>query len=673
MAEKTAPDARIAPRVLLCNCAGTFRPDAAAIGRGTGAECSRVHDLLCRAEAGAAAAALQAGGEVVIACGQQAAEFRDLADELGAADRLTCVDIRDRAGWSEDARSGPKMAALIAEARLPSPPVPALDVSSSGVCLVYGPAETALPAAARLSGALSVTLMLTEPEDVTVPAGAEMEIVSGRIRNATGALGRFAVEVDRFAERLPAGRARAFSAPRDGGRSECDIIVDLSGGRPLFPAHHKRDGYLRADPGDPLAIERALFDAAQMVGTFEKPLHIRFEASLCAHSRAKQVGCTRCLDVCPTSAIAPAGDTVAIDPYVCAGCGACAAVCPTGAASSDDPPVQHLFRRMRVMAEAYASRRRQGPAPPRPRRARRRDDPPRRPLRPRPAGRRDPARDPRARRLRPCRDARRPRPRLQRRRDPAGAPHRARDHRPRDGPGARHRRPVRRRPRASRLTLADVDDPDALSDLLYADRPAPLAVEPILPIGGRRDITRLAATALHGGRAPAEPLALPEGAPYGAILIDTQACTLCLACVGLCPPGALGDNPDRPEVNFRESACVQCGMCATVCPENAITLVPRLDLSPAALAPRELNSEEPFCCIECGKPFGSKKTIDRITAKLSGIHSMFTNSDNVRLIQMCDDCRVRAQFKPGANNPFAMGERPRVRTTDDYIKDREKN
>jgi hypothetical protein len=93
--------------------------------------------------------------------------------------------------------------------------------------------------------------------------------------------------------------------------------------------------------------------------------------------------------------------------------------------------------------------------------------------------------------------------------------------------------------------------------------------------------------------------------------------------------------------------------------------VPRLDLSPGALAPRELNSEVPFCCIECGKPFGSKKTIDRITAKLSGIHSMFTNSDNVRLIQMCDDCRVRAQFRSG--EPFALGERPRTRTTDDYL------
>lgn len=653
-------------RVLLCSCTGTFRPDGSAIERGAGGRCSRVHDYLCRDEAGVAAAALQSGENVVIACGQEAATFRAMAEELGAEGRLACIDIRDRAGWTDDRGPGPKMAALIAEGRLPSPPVPSVDVSSGGTCLVYGPAEVAVAAGARLSQSLAVTVMLTEAEDVVILAGAEIDIVAGRIRNAAGSLGRFTVEVDGFSERQPAGRTRAFSAPRDGGRSSCDIVLDLSGRTPLFPAHHKRDGYLRADPGDPLAIERAVFDAAQMVGTFEKPLHIRFDGSLCAHSRARQVGCTRCLNVCPTAAISPAGDTVEIDPLVCAGCGSCAAVCPTGAASTDDPPVQHLFNRMRVMAEAYAK-----------------------------AGGRA--------------------PRLLVHDDEHGAEMirlSARHGRglPADVlpleiralaafghaemlaglalgyatvhvlPAPRTEREVIGRemalalaiagaPGEGRIGMVEASDPDALSDLLRAASPAPLEVEPILPIGGRRDVTRLAATALHGG-APAEPVALPDGAPYGAIVIDTQACTLCLSCVGLCPPGALGDNPDRPEVNFRESACVQCGMCATVCPEDAITLVPRLDLSPAALAPRELNSEEPFCCIECGKPFGSKKTIDRITAKLSGIHSMFTNSDNVRLIQMCDDCRVRAQFRT-TDNPFAMGDRPRVRTTEDYLRERD--
>jgi ferredoxin len=654
------------PRLLLCDCTGTMRPDREAIAKGCGLACDRVHSHLCRTQAGVAAAALKSGEPVIIACGQEAAAFHDLAAGLEASDRLLCVDIRDRAGWSDDASKigpGPKMAALIAEARLPAPSVHTIDVVSEGVCLVIGVGEQAAEAAARLAPALSVTCMLAEPTEIE--ARGDMDIVTGRVRNASGALGRFALEIDGFAELAPAGRGpRSFAERRNGARSECDIILDLSGGRPLFPAHHKRDGYLRADPGDPLAVARAVFDAAQLVGTFEKPLHIRFDESLCAHSRAGQIGCTRCLDLCPTGAILPDGDTVRIDPHICAGCSACHSACPSGAAASDDMPVAHLFRRLRVMAEAYT--RAGGHAP------------------------------------------------------------RLLVHDPEHGAemirlAARHGRglpgdviplevpalavfghaeqltalalgytsvDILAGPRADRaaiepqialamaiasgagvagdrLRLIDPPDPDALSDLLYAAAPAPLAVEPILPLGGRRDAVRLAARALAGAT-PDAPIPLPAGAPYGAVLVNTDACTLCMSCAGLCPPGALLDNPDTPELSFREAACIQCGLCATICPENAITLAPQLDLSDAAFATRVLNEEEPFACIECGKLFGVKSTIDRIVDKLAGKHAMFTNSDNVRLIQMCDDCRIRSQYHSD-NAPMFMGLRPRVRTTDDYL------
>ena len=61
-----------------------------------------------------------------------------------------------------------------------------------------------------------------------------------------------------------------------------------------------------------------------------------------------------------------------------------------------------------------------------------------------------------------------------------------------------------------------------------------------------------------------------------------------------------------------------------------------------------------------------KSTIERVVEKLSGQHWMYTNSDNTRLIQMCDDCRIAAQYHQ-ENSPFRMGERPRVRTTDDDL------
>lgn len=152
------------------------------------------------------------------------------------------------------------------------------------------------------------------------------------------------------------------------------------------------------------------------------------------------------------------------------------------------------------------------------------------------------------------------------------------------------------------------------------------------------------------------------------MLVDNDACTLCLSCVSLCPSGALGDNPDAPQLRFQEDACLQCGLCSTVCPENAITYEPRLDLTETALSQTVLNEEEPFACIECGSLFGVKSTIERITEKLTA-HSMYQNPDALKMIQMCDDCRVNAQFH-AQNNPFEGKERPRPRTTEDYLSKR---
>ncbi|MGF1444988.1 MAG: 4Fe-4S binding protein [Pikeienuella sp.] len=665
------------PTLLLCDCAGSMTPDRQAIERATGLTCARVRSELCRSEAAVVEAALAAGEAVIVACGQEVDGFAEIAESLEAEDRLACVDIRDRAGWAEPgAPVGPKMAALLADAEVAPPPVPALDVESGGLCLVTGPAETVLPAAARLAEALSVTALVTDAAPLdSVPAG--VEVVAGRIARLEGALGRFSLVVDGFCELSPAGRGqRRFGTPMDGARSLCDIVLDLTGSTALVPAPSKRDGYLRADPRDPLAVAQALFDAAQLVGSFEKTLHIRLTESLCAHSRAGKTGCTRCLSVCPTGAITPAGEHVAIDPHICAGCGACSAVCPSGAAATEEPPVAHLFRRMRRMADAY-----------------------------RQAGGRTPrllvhdAHGMEMIRL----GARHGRglpadvipmeiPALAAfghaemlaaiglgyaAVDLLAAPLTERDVIAREIAlaAAIVEGSVATKPEQSggepcgRLRLIDEADPDAMLAILHGPTPRPHGAEPILAAGGRRETVRLAAKALAGGTTPADPLPLPEGAPYGAVLVDTGACTLCMSCASLCPTGALSDNPDRPELTFREEACIQCGLCAGLCPETAITLVPRLDLSDAALRPLTLNEEEPFACISCGKLFGVKSTIEAITTKLAA-HPMFQNSDNAQLIQMCDDCRVRAQYHSEAQ-PFRLGERPRPRTTDDYLADRD--
>lgn len=654
--------------LLVCNCGESMSPDAESLGAQ-----GPCHQLLCRQQIGHVASALETSDQVTIACAQEAPAFLDLAEELGRPEAVRFVDIRDRAGWSEEgSEAHAKMAALIAEAQLAVPNAPVMPIHSEGVCLIYGVGDVALRAAERVQDHLSVTLVLTDAEGLVPPSLSGFTIACGTIRQLSGSLGRFDVIVDDFAEAEAAGRGEwQFGERRHGGQSNCDVVIDLSGAAPLVVGHEKRDGYFRADPNDPLAVERVLFDAIQMVGEFEKPRYIRFDDTLCAHSRARKQGCTRCLSVCPTGAITPAGDTVHIDPHICAGCGSCAAICPTGAARYDDPPFTQDMLRMQTLIGAYLEAGGTSPC-----------------LLVHEAdhgsemirlaarfGRGLPARViPMAvyeltimshahmltalamgfDRIVLLPSPKTERQALQDQLDLARAL--AADVCSGEVEGQ------------DRIKLLDVADPDALSDQLYGMDMAALERTPVRPLGGPRESVRLSMAALCPDHDA--PVPLPGGAPYGAITVDTDACTLCLACTGQCPTGALQDNPEKAQLRFVENACIQCGLCSRICPEQAITLTPQYNPADQALSAVVMHEEEPFACIECGTPFGVKSSIERIVAKLSDQHWMYTQSDNVRLIQMCSDCRVEVQFRHD-ESPMRLGERPRIRTTEDDLRERD--
>jgi hypothetical protein len=50
-----------------------------------------------------------------------------------------------------------------------------------------------------------------------------------------------------------------------------------------------------------------------------------------------------------------------------------------------------------------------------------------------------------------------------------------------------------------------------------------------------------------------------------------------------------------------------------------------------------LNEAEPFECVRCGKPFGTRQMVMNMVGRLGG-HSMFAGS--TRRLEMCADCRV---------------------------------
>jgi NAD-dependent dihydropyrimidine dehydrogenase PreA subunit len=112
-----------------------------------------------------------------------------------------------------------------------------------------------------------------------------------------------------------------------------------------------------------------------------------------------------------------------------------------------------------------------------------------------------------------------------------------------------------------------------------------------------------------------------------------------MSCVGACPASALVDGRELPMLKFIERNCVQCGLCANTCPEDAIALEPRLSFTKQAKTELVLNQAEPFHCVSCGKPFGTRQMIDNMMGKLK-LHSMFSGESALRRLQMCADCRV---------------------------------
>jgi ferredoxin len=671
--------------VFACSCEGTMALDEAALAQGCGGTL-RMADQLCRRQIEAFRAAVASGAPVTVGCTQEAPLFLEAAAELGAAERLSAVNIRENAGWSDEGRkAGPKMAALLAAAAEAPPAPPLVSLESQGVTLVYGRDETATAAARRLADHLDITVLLTRPDAVAPPRSTEFPVFQGTIAGAKGHLGAFELSIDDFAEPLPSSRqALRFGPSRDGATSRCDLIVDLSGGVPLFPGHDLRSGYLRADPRDPAAVERILFEASHLVGTFDKPRYVAFSENLCAHSRSTITGCTRCLEVCPTGAITPNGNAVTIDAAVCAGCGNCAAVCPTGAASYALPPVDALLRRLRTLLSVY-----------------------------RQAGGRDP--------VLLFHDGDQGAPLIEAlARFGAGLPAHVLPVQVNEvtqigietlaaafaygAAGARFL--ARGKPKhdlaglnrvvatanviltalgyaakdgaavLGPVSVIETDDPDALRawlDRLPLGTPAP---EPAAfrPAGAKRGVMELALRELHrAAPAPIDVVPLGPGAPVGGLDFNVEACTLCLSCVGACPTNALSDNPERPMLRFTESLCVQCGLCAATCPEDVITLKPQLDFKAWDEPRRVIKEEEPFHCVACAKPFGTKSAIEAVMSKLADKHWMFSGQDGqarLRVLMMCEDCRVEAVVNESFD-PHGLPPRPRPRTTEDYLRERE--
>lgn len=666
--------------------------DPKALGRALD-ENLTLHSALCRREAGAFQQAVKTGDEVVVACTQERRLFGELGQQTeGAVSPIRFVNIRETGGWSRDARSAmPKLAALLAAAKLPeAEPVATVTYKSAGRLLLVGPMEQAERFAAVLGDALDITIFSRGG------SGAQERkypVVGGRIDRLTGWLGAFTltwsqdnpidldlctrcnacvaacpegaigldyqVNLQSCASHRACVKACDVAGAIDFTREPVphtdtfDLVLDLRQ-QPAFVQHAPPQGYFHLPPElekGPHALD-VVIKLRELVGEFEKPKFFAYKQKLCAHSRNEKVGCNACIEICSAEAISSdkSRQQVKVNPNLCVGCGACTTVCPTGALTYAYPRANEQGAKLRTLLSTYEKA--GGNAPVLLLHSQERGQ-----VLVEELGRaaRVGAGDGVPANVIPVAvwhvasvgiD-------LWLSAIAQGAAHVALlttdEEAPQYVTGLQEQMEVAQAileglgyegRHFSVLHGRNAADLDQEMRLVAKRRGAAPRQRARFAVSGEKRTTMELALDHIIEQAPQRPesIALPAASLFGTVNVDKDKCTLCMSCVGACPSSALQDNQTAPQLRFVEKNCVQCGLCATTCPEQAITLAPRLLLTPERKQPRVVNEAQPYACVRCAKPFGTLKAIESMIGKLGG-HPMFQGAALERL-KMCGDCRV---------------------------------
>jgi len=533
---------------------------------------------------------------------------------------------------------GSARAAALQAHTAPSAGVGTVGYRSQGNLLIIGALPEAVSCARALQPALQCVLLVEPSGDPEVSVPHDIALVEGRVKQLEGHLGKFAVGIECDGQELEA--SRLFGAQID----YVDLVLDLSA--TAFLDHEvPPPGYYA--PAGPQALVAVLNELRELVGEFEKPKFFSYDPDICAHGRSGLTGCRRCIDACPTQAIRSLGEIIEVNAYLCQGAGSCASACPSGAIRYAYPDLSSLLTSVRDALSRY-----------------------------RLAGGSDPQviffDSASGRQILETLATQLPESAMPFQIEEPGSV----------GIdawlatlayGARRvvlfttgsippsvLREISLQISYARAILSGMGyQRDCLQLVLNGDRNGalietlgqwlpPPAIEPagFMPFNEKRTTLGFAIDHLHAQAPDARPMAeLPDDAPFGAIEIDGGLCTLCMACVAVCPSKALYAGDDRPALQFIEANCVQCGLCHAACPEDAVRLLPRIDYDGERRRRlRTLHEEEPFRCIRCGKPFATLAVMERLTERLAQ-HWMFREESARRRIRMCQDCKALDMFE----------------------------
>lgn len=537
----------------------------------------------------------------------------------------------------------------------PHAPTSVVSYTSQGAALLVHDSTADVELVRQIKEAgLRCIVLLVKPglTEVKLAEGPEnVDLLTGTLLALNGHLGDFHAMLERPGSAVDAAKLVGL-----GGRG-FDLVLDLTKDK-AFGQDVPPLGYFA--PTSEAELKEAMIELPQLIGEFEKPKFFNLDPSICAHTARGVIGCTRCLDVCPTQAIASGEESVSVDPYLCQGIGICTTVCPTGAITYAFPRVSDLLDDVRRVLHRYHDE--QGAQP-----------------------------------VLLFHDEERGKEWLGKSLDslPDNVIPVQVENVASVGMdvwlsclayGAHHVLVLAMDDLATniiesieadmivaqtilgamgypsnRIKLLQPIGVDHVGDLIPAD-PGKQVVSPagFAAFNEKRTTLRLALDHFHA-HAPKtrKMVALEPGSPFGRVKVDKRACTLCMSCAAVCPAAALTAGTGLPRLMFLEKNCVQCGLCETACPEDAVVIEARFNFDAEERdQPQVMYEEEPFNCIKCGKPFATQSMMLKMREKLKG-HWMYQDSTQMGRLGMCDNCRIEDMYiNSGGMNPYEKPDKP---------------